>query len=124
MALNIDDSEAPDNVGDAPSVRIIQPRGPVAYRSTLPLRKFMDALKSRGLPVEISSNAGTFVCNHVFYSARYEIEQVNPGGQCGFIHVPLMLEQAEAFETSCAIPLAVMVEAVTSCIDLLYEESD
>ena len=122
VALNIDDSETPDNRGDAPSARIIQPRGPVAYWSTLPLEILMDVLKGLGVPAEISSHAGTYVCNHVFYSARHEIEQLNAAVQCGLIHVPLMLEQAEAIGTTFVLPLAVMAEAVTSCIDLLNPE--
>lgn len=122
VALNIDDSETPDNLGDTPISRIIQPRGPVAYWSTLPLGRLMDVWKGLGVPVEISSHAGTYVCNHAFYSARHEIERLNAAAQCGLIHVPLMLEQAEAIGTAFALPLAVMAEAVTSCIDLLNQE--
>lgn len=123
VALNIDDSEISDNRGDTPGARVIEPRGPVAYWSTLPLQRLSEILKGMRIPVEMSSHAGTYVCNHVFYAARHEIELMDLTAPCGLIHVPLMLEQAEAADGAVfALPLAVMAEAVESCIDFLNQE--
>ena len=34
------------------------------------------ALKGRDIPAVISNHAGAYVCNHVFYTARHEIERL------------------------------------------------
>ena len=88
VALNLDDCAIPDNAGLQLAGNQIIPDGPSAYWSTLPIDAMLAALQQRGIPTVISNHAGTFVCNHVFYLARHEIECLGLGTQCGFIHVP------------------------------------
>jgi len=91
FALNLDDTAAPDNAGWRPEGIPIIATGPHAYTSTLPLAQIFDALKKAKIPVSYSNHAGTYVCNHVFYVARHEIDVVGRDTPCGFIHVPLVL---------------------------------
>jgi pyroglutamyl-peptidase len=44
------------------------------------------ALHSAGLPAEVSNSAGSFVCNHVFYSLMH-LAAGQPW-RAGFLHVP------------------------------------
>ena len=67
-AINCDDYFSPDNGGNQPVDEPIMPGAPAAYFSTLPIRKIHQALTTLGIPAEISNTAGTFVCNHLFYS--------------------------------------------------------
>jgi pyroglutamyl-peptidase len=120
VALNIDDSDVPDNAGVSPSGQLIVPDGPVAYWSTLPLERMRQELKHLGIPVRFSSYAGTFVCNHVFYVARYNIEQLGESTRCGFIHIPLITEQIRSSKLP-SLPLAVMVAAIECCLNVLQE---
>lgn len=120
VALNLDDSPSPDNTGVIATGQLIVPEGPVAYRSTLPLEELEQALRARDIPVRISNYAGAFVCNHVFYVARHEIEQLGLDARCGFIHLPLMAEQLGTAEAGLpSLPLAVLIEAVECCLELL-----
>jgi pyroglutamyl-peptidase len=120
VALNLDDTQKPDNAGETPAGRLIAPAGPVGYWSTLPLAEMHAALQEREIPVRLSNHAGTYICNHVFYAARHEIERLGSGVPCGFIHVPLAAHQAgteEELERS--LPLDTMVQAVTCCLEVL-----
>jgi len=55
------------------------------------------AMRGKGLRAGVSQTAGTFVCNHVFYSLMHMTRE-NAAGEpvkAGFIHVPFLPEQAE-----------------------------
>jgi pyroglutamyl-peptidase len=120
VALNLDDTEKPDNAGETPAGRPIAPGGPVGYWSTLPLAEMYAALQERDIPVQISNHAGTYVCNHVFYASLHEIERLGGGVPCGFIHVPLAAHQATTEEErERSLPLDTMVQAVGCCLEVL-----
>lgn len=118
VALNLDDSSQPDNSGEIAEGRAIEAEGPIEYRSSLPLERMLDALEERGVPAVISNHAGTFLCNHVFYVARHQVEQLGIGSECGFIHVPAMSEHS-AGRSDFGLPLALMVEGIECCLGVL-----
>ena len=120
FALNLNDSARPDNGGDLATGRPIDPDGPIGYWSTLPLAEMLGAVKARDIPAIISNHAGAYVCNHVFYTARREIERLGADIASGFVHVPLLTEQAASLPAGGAtLPLATMIEAVECCLDVL-----
>jgi pyroglutamyl-peptidase len=92
VAVNVDDAVLPDNAGSLRSGSPIIRGGPAAYLSTLHLRRILASLGKCGIPAAISNHAGTFVCNHVFYAARHEVERMGSRARCGFVHVPPLLE--------------------------------
>ena len=94
MAVNLDDASIPDNDGDMPCDRPVVPGGPAAYFSTLPIRAMVCAIRAAGIPAEISNTAGTFVCNHLFYSLMHLLHTSYPAVRGGFLHVPYLPEQA------------------------------
>jgi pyroglutamyl-peptidase len=117
VALNLDDSAQSDNASALRQGLLIDAQGPVAYWSTLPLDAMFEALCARGIPATFSNHAGTYVCNHTFYSARYELGDDVP---CGLIHVPLTPELAVESGTEVpSLPLEVMVEAVGYCLEVV-----
>ena len=93
VAINIDDARIPDNAGRQPVDEAVVPGGPAAYFSTLPVKACLQALTDAQIPAEVSQTAGTFVCNHVFYSLMHELAR-HPAIRGGFIHVPKSPEQA------------------------------
>jgi len=115
VALNLDDAAVPDNAGDLASGRVIDPDGPPAYWSTLPLEVMLSSLQARHIPAAISNHAGTYVCNHVFYAARRQLDCARSESPCGFIHVPPIREN----DDSTGLPLTTMIEAVECCLDVL-----
>ena len=92
FAHNLDDRTKIDNEG-ASSGTEIDPAGPVAYRSSLPVDELVEKLRAAGIPAAVSHDAGGFLCNHVFYALMRELEH-HPGAAGGFVHVPLLPEQA------------------------------
>jgi pyroglutamyl-peptidase len=122
IALNLDDESSPDNAGLVRSGRPIVRSGPVAYRSTLPLESMRRALDRRGFGAAISNHAGTYVCNHVFYVARHEIERMGSHASCGLIHVPAIRARGKNSKAH-GMPLSRMVAAVECCIDILQKRS-
>ncbi len=89
FALNIDDTNAPDNSGYVPINHPIQIDGPLATMGNFPLVEMATALSAEGTPIYVSNHAGTFVCNHVFYVANYLLAQRGSNALCGFVHIPL-----------------------------------
>ncbi|MCW4012615.1 MAG: pyroglutamyl-peptidase I [Candidatus Bathyarchaeota archaeon] len=93
VAINIADARIPYNCGTQPVDKIIAPDGPVAYFSTLPLRKLLDELIDAKIPSVISNTAGTFGCNHIFYELMHYRAEKELDIPAGFIHVPSLPEQ-------------------------------
>jgi pyroglutamyl-peptidase len=108
FAHNLDGAESVDNEG-ATSTAEIDPHGPVAYRSTLPVDEIVDALRTDGIPAAASRDAGGFLCNHVFYVLMRALE-TQPDTLGGFVHVPLLPEQA-LDKDAATMPLEVLVRA-------------
>jgi pyroglutamyl-peptidase len=103
-ATTTDDEEAPGS--GAP----IDAGGPAAYPSTLPVDQLVDALRAEGIPAAPSRDAGGFLCNHVFYVLMRTLEQERPTACGGFVHVPLLPEQALARDAP-SMPLETLVRA-------------
>ncbi len=119
VAINVDDARIADNAGAQPVDRPVVPGGPAAYFSTLPIKAMVAALRAAGVPASVSQTAGTFVCNHVFYGLMHLLKQhpgelsgVLPGVRGGFMHVPLLPEQAARSSGQPSLPLALQTEGV------------
>ena len=107
FAHNLDGAENIDNDG-ATSAAPIDPDGPVAYASTLPVDEIVAALRAEGIPAADSRDAGGFLCNHVFYALMRALDGSTVRG--GFVHVPLLPEQA--LDTNApSMPLETLVRA-------------
>jgi len=87
VAVNVRDARIPDNAGAQPVDLPVAEGGPVGYWSTLPLKASLAAIRATGVPVAVSSTAGTYVCNDVFYALMHHWG-ARPGRRAGFVHVP------------------------------------
>ncbi|RSX55395.1 pyroglutamyl-peptidase I [Bifidobacterium samirii] len=67
-ATNLMDASTPDADNATPRREPIDPSGPAAYWTRLPLRSILKDFAGDGIPASLSSDAGTFVCNSLFYS--------------------------------------------------------
>ena len=66
-ATNLMDAAKPDADNVIPPRRPIDPEGPAAYWTRLPLRSILHDFAKHEIPAALSSDAGTFVCNSLFY---------------------------------------------------------
>ena len=117
VAINLDDARLADNEGVLRNDVKILEDGPDAYFSTLPIKEIVEAIKAAGVPAAVSLSAGAFLCNHVFYVAQNNFAGTNV--RSGFVHVPLMDEQAGEFPGLPTMPLDQMVKAVRTMLEVL-----
>jgi pyroglutamyl-peptidase len=117
IAINLDDARLADNEGVLRNDVKILEEGPDAYFSTLPVKDFVEAIKAKGIPAAVSLSAGAFLCNHIFYVAQNKF--ANTKVRSGFVHVPLMDEQAGEFPGLPTMPLEQMITAVKAMLEVL-----
>jgi pyroglutamyl-peptidase len=117
IAINLDDARLADNEGVIRNDVPIVVGGPVAYESTLPIKDIVKAINDAGIPATVSLSAGAFLCNHVFYVAQDHFKGTKV--RSGFVHVPLMDEQAGEFPGLPTMPLDQMVTAVRAMLEVL-----
>lgn len=118
IAINMDDARIPDNAGAQPVDLAVDPAGPAAYFSTLPIKAIVAALRTQGLPASVSNSAGTFVCNHVFYGLmqRLATRPALAGVRGGFVHLPALPEQAARQPGLPSLALATQVDALRTLL--------
>ena len=111
VAINVDDARIADNAGAQPVDTPVISGAPAAYFASLPIKAMVAALRAAGLPASVSQSAGTFVCNHVFFGLMHRL-QAQPGARGGFMHLPLLPEQAAraAVATTPSMALPMMIE--------------
>lgn len=98
VAVNLLDFVIPDNSGEVRQDLPVVPGGPDAYFATLPVRRLHDAVRAAGLPVELSLSAGAYLCNQVMYALLHHLHATGLANvPAGFIHLPLLPEQAAVF---------------------------
>ena len=120
VAINLADARIPDNAGQQPVDAPIVARGPAAYWSTLPIKAIVAALTAHQVPAAVSQTAGTFVCNQVFYGLMHAL-QGRRGVRGGFIHVPLLPQQAKKREP--CLPLEKMIDGISIALKATVDHS-
>jgi len=118
VAVNLVDARIPDNDGEQPVDLPSVAGASSAHFATLPVKAIAQRIAAAGVPAEVSYSAGTFVCNHVFFTA---LEAAASTTRAGFIHVPWSSEHAPASDAS-TLPLADIARAleiaVTTSVDV------
>lgn len=112
VAINVDDARIPDNAGAQPIDQSVVVDGPVAYWSTLPIKAIARDLRAAGIPVSVSNTAGSFVCNHVFYALMHALAEQGAEVRGGFVHLPLLPQQAARIPGAPSMALATQVEGI------------
>lgn len=120
------DFPIPDNDGNMPQGEVIVPDGPDAYFTSIPNKKIVDAILSKGIPASISRSAGTYLCNYVCYAVCDFLRNRYPNVRSGFMHIPYLPEQVAALyrkgkgSPQPSMSLHVMEKAVRIAIMAIY----
>jgi pyroglutamyl-peptidase len=120
VAINLDDARLADNAGRVVLDQQVVAGGPSAHFTTLPVKEMVAAVRAEGIAAGLSTTAGTFVCNHIFYAMQHELAETSVVS--GFIHVPLMPEQAGEFEGLPTMPIDQQVRAIEVAIRVACAE--
>lgn len=119
VAVNLVDARIPDNDGDQPVDVPSVPGAPAAHFATLPVKAIVARIAEAGIPAELSYSAGTFVCNHVFFTA---LEAAASPVRAGFVHVPWSTEHAPA--GTAALPLRDIADALEIAVRTSVEVAE
>jgi pyroglutamyl-peptidase len=121
IATNWDSCFLPDNAGIVRLGQLIIDGAPDSYVATLPVEKLVTLLEENLIGVTISSDAGSYVCNHVFFRACHEISVSRRHIPCGLMHIPPISQHFDARDIG--LPLQVTLNAINLCIDKLLSFS-
>lgn len=113
IAVNLIDARIPDNAGAQPIDEPSIADAPPAAFATLPVKAIAAAIRDAGIPAEVSHTAGTFVCNHVFFTA---LAAAPSGTRAGFIHVPWAIRHAPPGQS--ALPLGDIAHALRIALEV------
>ena len=91
FALNMQSATIADNTGVNLLHNLINTSGENAYYSTINLKDLVYKINDNNLT--ISYNAGTFVCNEIYYSALQYLNKNKLNTPCVFVHVPFIKQQ-------------------------------
>lgn len=119
VAVNVDDTSAPDNAGVILQDTPIVSQGPAAYFATLPIKEMVAGLRTAGYPAVVSNSAGLFVCNHLMYGVLDHIAVHHLSCLGGFVHVPFLPEQVTERPGTPSMSLTVIVEGLQTLIDII-----
>ena len=129
VGINLNDIPGrQDNRGCSPEEEPIDPVGPAAYFASIPVRGLVRQLTQAGVPAVESFSAGAFLCNHVLYAARQHAETMAALGtapRVGFIHLPLLPEQAAAApsrEKPPSMDLALQIKGIRAALEWLIDQ--
>jgi len=86
VAINLIDARIPDNAGAQPIDQPVRAGAAPALFATLPVKAMAAALRAAGRRAELSLSAGSYVCNHVFFTLMLALQE-RPGARGGFMHV-------------------------------------
>jgi len=127
-AINLDcarssngNSVLADNAGETPVDQPIEQNGENAYFSTLPVWEIIAAVRDAGVECAASYSAGTYVCNHVMYTALHIAAQDYPEMKPGFIHVPFLPEQMNERSKGFSMELCDMVKAIQTVLETVVK---
>ncbi len=114
-----------DNEGVNREEQVIKENGKDAYLSTLPIVKMNKAVKEAKIPSYISNSAGLYLCNYIFYIARYYIESNGLDIPAGFIHIPYIPEQVAIKDRPnkySSLDLSLVIRALEEMIKVLKKK--
>jgi len=94
VAINVGSADGGPNFGYDKLDQALNPDGPTAYWSTLPIREIVEKINTEGIPARISNTAGTQGCNLAFYHLMDYVAEKQLGIPTGFIHIPRLPENA------------------------------
>jgi pyroglutamyl-peptidase len=121
VAVNLDDARIADNFGEVRRDLPIRFDGDDAFLANLPVRAVVEALIARGHPVEESLSAGTFVCNHLFYSVMNHLKDSQSRCWMDFIHLPLVSEQGVDFPGKPTLEKEIQGQVIIAAIEEIRE---
>lgn len=98
---------------------------PLAYRSHMPLGRWVDLLRENSIPASVSYHAGTFLCNATMFLSLHYGRNLQHGNRVSFVHLPLATEQVAGNPSALpSLPVQVLAESVRLLLEDLPSHPD
>ena len=120
VARNVDGGSAPDNRG---VLRADEANGPARLEATAPVSDIARAIRAAGLPARVSTNAGDYVCNHLFYRGLRHLLNRAPATLAVFVHLPATPGQSPRRANARRLATADAVRALQAAIAAMARRS-
>lgn len=115
-AKNLIDAEIPDREGLQPKNTAVLTGGADVYETGLPVERMAKAVLRQGIPAGISSDAGAFVCNALYYHLLRQGESGAFGAM--FVHLPYLPGQ-DVYRRREGMAFHLMTRGLEVAFDLL-----
>lgn len=93
-----------DAAGCLPSALEIDPAGSASVATRLPAEDIVARLHSLNLPATLSPDAGSYLCNTIFYRTLHHAAALPRAAVAGFIHIPPQLADAPGAQANATRP--------------------
>ena len=80
----------PDNAGAIADQDLLDCDNGVPRAATLPLQAIVSRLNALSVPLSLSDDAGSYLCNATLFSSLSLCEKLDNKSICGFFHIPLV----------------------------------
>jgi len=121
VAINMDDARIPDNENNQPIDEPIFKEGSDAHFTNFPIKMMVKNCNDAKIPAAVSNSAGTYVCNHLMYTACHWAAEKQPDTKAGFIHIPFVPEQTVDKPTMPSMALADIVKGLEIMIKTIIQ---
>ena len=119
FAHNAANPTTPDNCG------VIRPKPlaghPERLETAAPAAAVARAIRAAGVPARLSTNAGDYVCNHLYYGALRHFAAAAPGTPAIFVHLPATPEQTPPRASRARLATADAARALQAAADALFK---
>jgi pyroglutamyl-peptidase len=123
VGRNQDNARIPDCDGESRQDVPIIPNGEQLMPATLDIDGLLNAMRNEGFEVEVSQDAGAYVCNHIYYSALNTIARDNLKTQCVFLHVPPAEDSFQPPKNCTTVPLDKQIAFVMRALETLIRSN-
>lgn len=116
----------PDNDGLGPPAPYISETGPEVFSTEFDLDAMYELLTEEGLAAQISTSAGSYLCNFVSYHSYDYLSKVSPSTQTMFVHVPpinSLSEQEELADIIRALEIIIAEASAQTSTELVIDEN-
>lgn len=124
FARNLDDATAPDNEGALRRGLRISRDAPEWLEAAAPVRAIVRAVNEAGIRTRVSRNAGTFVCNHLYFGALQYLGAGKRPIPTVFLHLPVTPEQTPRAAGAMRLTAAKAADALRAAAAVMIDRSE
>jgi pyroglutamyl-peptidase len=121
FARNLDNAAAPDNHGALRRAMTIAAGTPERLEATAPVSEIVGAIREAGYRARVSTNAGGFVCNHLYFGALRHLSGLGRATPAVFLHLPATPDQTPPRASTIRLSAAAAADALRAAAAAMVE---